>query len=63
MKICCYIAVSDYHLVLYRDLGLLQDSQYEGIAKELTTVRKMLASLRNAIERKTELKAKAAGKS
>ena len=53
----------DYHLVLCRDLGLLQDSQYEGIAKELTIVRKMLASLRNAIERKTELKAKAAGKS
>ena len=52
----------DYHLVLCRDLGLLQDSQYEGIAKELTIVGKMLASLPNAIERKTELKAKAAGK-
>lgn len=40
----------DYHLVLARDLGLLNDDGYKQVSKQLTDVRKMLASLLKTIE-------------
>ena len=49
----------DYHLLLSHDLGLLAHADYEHSAKELTSVREMLRSLLNAIE-KMQSKAKAA---
>ena len=52
----------DYHLLLSRDLGLLNNEDYEGSAKELTRIRKMLRSFLAAIE-KGQLKAKAAASS
>ena len=35
----------DYHLLLSRDLGFLEDDAYQRTSKSLTEVRKMLASL------------------
>ena len=35
----------DYHLLLSRDLHFLTDNQYQGLANELTELRKMLTSL------------------
>ncbi len=52
----------DYHLLLSRDLGLLEKEGYERILKGLTEVRKMLASLLSTIELETETKAKAVAK-
>jgi len=51
----------DYHLVLCRDLELLNKQQYETVAKELTSVRKMLVALLNAIESRDQKRAKATG--
>ena len=50
----------DYHLVLCRDLELLEKEQYAHVAKELTSVRKMLVALLGAIETTVEKKANAA---
>ena len=52
-----------YHLVLCRDLEFLTTEQYGHIAKELTSIRKMLVALLNAIETKVNKKAKAMGTS
>ena len=48
----------DYHLVLARDLGLLNHDSYTQMSKQLTDVRKMLASLLKAIELEINTKAK-----
>jgi four helix bundle protein len=50
----------DYHLLLCRDLGFLQNADYENTAKELTAVRKMLAALLSAVEKRSSAKAKSA---
>jgi len=52
----------DYHLLLSRDLGLLNNESYEYSAKELTRIRKMLRSFLSAIER-VQPKTKAAASS
>ena len=49
----------DYHLLLSRDLGLLNNENYEYSARELTRIRKMLRSFLSAIE-KAQPKTKAA---
>jgi len=48
----------DYHSVLARDLGLLNDDAYKQVSRQLTDVRKMLASLLKTIELEINTKAK-----
>lgn len=50
----------DYHLLLSRDLGLMNDDDFMRAATDLTEVRKMLTSFLNSVEEQIELKAKAA---
>lgn len=40
----------DYHLLLSRDLGLLEEHQYGNLEKSLTKLRKMMTSLLQKIE-------------
>jgi len=40
----------DYHLLLSRDLGFLQESQYWNLEKSLTKLRKMITSLLQKVE-------------
>jgi four helix bundle protein len=40
----------DYHLLLSRDLGFLQEPQYWSLEKSLTKLRKMMTSLLQKIE-------------
>lgn len=40
----------DYHLLLSRDLGFLQDFEYRKLEKSLTELRKMLTALLQKIE-------------
>jgi four helix bundle protein len=50
----------DYHLLLFRDLGLTNVDDFTRAANELTEMRKMLTSFLNSVEEQIELKAKAA---
>ena len=52
----------DYHLLLSRDLGFLENTTYDRVSKGLTEVRKMLASLLSTVEIETQTKSKAAAK-
>jgi four helix bundle protein len=52
----------DYHLLLSRDLELLEESDYQRSAKTLVEVRKMLTSLLSSIELEIGEKAKAVAK-
>lgn len=40
----------DYHLLLSRDLGFLQETQYRNLEESLTKLRKMMTSLLQKIE-------------
>ena len=40
----------DYGLMLARDLGYLKGDAYEGLYKDLTSVRKMLSKLRSTVK-------------
>src|SRR4029077_1460198 len=50
----------DYHLLLSRDLGFINDNDFARSAVDLTEVRKMLTSFLSSVEEQIELKAKAA---
>jgi four helix bundle protein len=50
----------DYHLVLCRDLGFLNDGDFKRTATDLIEVRKMLTSFLISVEQQVELKARAA---
>jgi four helix bundle protein len=50
----------DYHLLLSRDLGLMNGDDFTRTASELTEVRKMLTSFLNSVEEQIVLKSKAA---
>ena len=52
----------DYHLLLSRDLGFIENTAYGRVSKGLTEVRKMLASLLSTVELETQTKSKAAAK-
>ena len=52
----------DYHLLLSRDLGLLENDAYQRTSKNLTEVRKMLASLLSAVEIEAQTRSKAVAK-
>ena len=52
----------DYHLLLCRDLKLMEESNYQRVSEDLVAVRKMLTSLLNTIEEEVALKAKAVAK-
>jgi len=50
----------DYHLLLSRDLGLMNVDDFTRAANELTEVRKMLTSFLSSVEEQIDLKSKAA---
>jgi four helix bundle protein len=50
----------DYHLLLCRDLGLMNGDDFTRTANELTEVRKMLTSFLNSVEEQIVLSSKAA---
>lgn len=51
LQIACGSASElDYHLLLSRDLGLLQELQCENLEKSLTKIRKMMTSLLQKID-------------
>jgi four helix bundle protein len=50
----------DYHLLLFRDLGLMNGDDFARTANELTEVRKMLTSFLSSVEEQINLKSKAA---
>jgi four helix bundle protein len=50
----------DYHLLLSRDLGLMNGDDFARTANELTEVRKMLTSFLSSVEEQINLKSKAA---
>jgi len=52
----------DYHLLLSRDLGFIENTAYDRVSKGLTEVRKKLASLLSTVELETQTKSKAAAK-
>ncbi|HMC30917.1 MAG TPA: four helix bundle protein [Candidatus Angelobacter sp.] len=52
----------DYHLLLSRDLGLLENDAYQRTSKNLTEVRKMLASLLSTVEIEAQTRSKAVAK-
>jgi four helix bundle protein len=52
----------DYHLLLARDLGFLESSDYQHHITALTEVRKMLASLLSTIEIEIPARSKAVAK-
>ena len=45
----------DYHLLLSRDLGFMNDDDFTSSAADLTEVRKMLTSFLSSIEKQIEL--------
>jgi four helix bundle protein len=51
----------DYHLLLSKDLGFMNNDDFAHTASELTEVRKMLTSFLSSVEEQIELKSKAAG--
>jgi four helix bundle protein len=51
----------DHHLLLCKDLGFLQDLEYQRVVRNLNEVRKMLAGLLDSVEGELEL-SKAAAK-
>ena len=53
----------DYHLLLCRDLGFINDDDFASSAARLTEVRKMLTSFLNSVEEQIETQSRAAGKS
>lgn len=52
----------DHHLLFSRDLGFLKRDDYERCSRELTSVRKMLTALLDAIEEEIGIGSKAATK-
>jgi four helix bundle protein len=50
----------DYHLLLSRDLGLMNVDDFTRAANELTEVRKMLTSFLSSVEEQIDQKSKAA---
>jgi four helix bundle protein len=53
----------DYHLLLSCDLGFMKQEDHQRCVKELTSIRKMLTSLLNAVENEVKLKGKGAANS
>jgi four helix bundle protein len=51
----------DYHLLLSRDLGFINNEDFNRTSSDLTEVRKMLTSFLISVEEQIELKSKAAG--
>jgi four helix bundle protein len=51
----------DYHLLLSRDLGFINNEDFKRTSSDLTEVRKMLTSFLISVEEQIELKSKAAG--
>jgi four helix bundle protein len=51
----------DYHLLLSRDLGFINNEDFKRTPSDLTEVRKMLTSFLISVEEQIELKSKAAG--
>jgi four helix bundle protein len=51
----------DYHLLLSKDLGFMNNEDFARSASGLTEVRKMLTSFLSSVEEQIELKSKAAG--
>jgi len=45
----------DYHLLLSRDLGFMNDEDFARASTDLTEVRKMLTSFLSSIEKQIEL--------
>ena len=52
----------DYHLLLSRDLGFLENTAYNCVSRSLTEVRKMLASLLSTVEIEAKTKSRATAK-
>jgi len=52
----------DYHLLLSRDLGFIENTTYDRVSKGLTEVRKMLASLLSTVEMEAQTKSRAVAK-
>ena len=50
----------DYHLLLSRDLGIMNEDDFKSSVAALTEVRKMLTSFLGSVEEQIELKSKAA---
>lgn len=50
----------DYHLLLCRDLGFMNEGDFARISSDLTEVRKMLTSFLNRVEKQIELRSRAA---
>jgi four helix bundle protein len=46
----------DYHLLLSRDLGFMNDDDFTSCAAKLREVRKMLTSFLNSVDEQIELK-------
>ncbi len=42
----------EYHLLLVRDLGLLEESQHQALAAEVVEVKRMLTGLMNTVRRR-----------
>jgi four helix bundle protein len=51
----------DYHLLLSKDLGFMNNNDFDLASAGLTEVRKMLTSFLSSVEEQIELKSKAAG--
>jgi four helix bundle protein len=50
----------DYHLLLCRDLGFMNEGDFTRTSSDLTEVRKMLTSFLNRVEKQIELRSRAA---
>jgi four helix bundle protein len=50
----------DYHLLLCRDLGFMNEGDFTRTSSDLTEVRKMLTSFLNRVEEQIELRSRAA---
>ena len=51
----------DYHLLVSRDLGFMNDNDFNRITAGLTEVRKMLTAFLSSVEEQVALKSKSAG--
>jgi four helix bundle protein len=51
----------DYHLLLSKDLGFMNNNDFALASTGLTEVRKMLTSFLSSVEEQIELKSKSAG--
>jgi four helix bundle protein len=51
----------DYHLLVSRDLGFMNDNDFSRITAGLTEVRKMLTAFLSSVEEQIELRSKSAG--